>query len=276
MVVARAAEQRVVTAATKEQVISAPADQEVSPACHQRVASCAAVEARRIGMTARRGTESCPANERAHAARIDPVIAASTVHDEAVDVAAIELPFHFAVDADDELLVRTEPHQRTSEESPGNREEGNLIIPRGAGDGQHAVTERHGGEKTARLEPFNHQISILTYAAGGVIARGESCAAPLFSDRPIECSAMPSPTDFPTRGKVIAVKDGFVVFAPRDTTYEMHLQTPKAYTGPVNAPIDAFIRLSPRQGLYSAHRRELHCTHLRAAQDRAGARALSR
>src|SRR5204863_1682412 len=52
---------------------------------------------------------------------------------------------------------------------------------------------------------------------------------------------------FPTRGKVIAVQDGMVVFTPRDTTYEMHLRTPKAYTGPLNTPVDALIRLSARK-----------------------------
>jgi hypothetical protein len=58
---------------------------------------------------------------------------------------------------------------------------------------------------------------------------------------------MPSPTDFPTRGKVTSVNDGFVVFVPRDTTYEMHLKTAKPYDGPVNGPIDALIRLQARK-----------------------------
>src|SRR6266516_5367604 len=58
---------------------------------------------------------------------------------------------------------------------------------------------------------------------------------------------MPSPTDFPTRGKVTAVKDGFGVFLPHDTTYEMHLTTAKPYDGPVNAPVDVLIRLSARK-----------------------------
>ena len=58
---------------------------------------------------------------------------------------------------------------------------------------------------------------------------------------------MPSPSDFPTRGKVTAVQDGQVTFIPRDTTYEMFLKTAKPYTGPVNAPVDALIRLSARK-----------------------------
>jgi hypothetical protein len=46
---------------------------------------------------------------------------------------------------------------------------------------------------------------------------------------------------------VTAVKDGYVVFTPRDTTYEMHLQTPQPYSGPVDAPVDALIRLQARK-----------------------------
>jgi hypothetical protein len=58
---------------------------------------------------------------------------------------------------------------------------------------------------------------------------------------------MPSPSDFPTRGKVTAVQDGQLTFVPRDTTYELFLKTAKPYTGPVNAPVDALIRLSARK-----------------------------
>src|SRR4051812_30728280 len=58
---------------------------------------------------------------------------------------------------------------------------------------------------------------------------------------------MSSPNDFPTRGRVIAVKDGYVVFRPRDTTYEMHLKTAKPYTGAVDAPVDALVRLQARK-----------------------------
>src|SRR5262245_53708696 len=69
----------------------------------------------------------------------------------------------------------------------------------------------------------------------------------LLPSRPIKCAAMPGPSDFPTRGKVTAVNDGHVVFVPRDTNYEMHLKTTKPYEGPVNAPVDALIRLSARK-----------------------------
>jgi hypothetical protein len=60
---------------------------------------------------------------------------------------------------------------------------------------------------------------------------------------------MSSPTDFPTSGKVTAVKDDgrTVVFAPHGTSYELHLKTAAAYTGPVNAPVRAILRLAARK-----------------------------
>jgi hypothetical protein len=36
---------------------------------------------------------------------------------------------------------------------------------------------------------------------------------------------MPRVTDYPARGRVLEVDDGTVVFAPRDTTYRLHLRT---------------------------------------------------
>ena len=60
---------------------------------------------------------------------------------------------------------------------------------------------------------------------------------------------MPSPTDFPTAGKVIAVKDDgrTVVFAPRGTVYKHYLKTAAPYAGPIDAPIEALIRLTARK-----------------------------
>ena len=51
-------------------------------------------------------------------------------------------------------------------------------------------------------------------------------------------------------GKVIAVNDEgrTVVFAPRGTSYELHLKCATApYAGPVNAPVQAVIRLAARK-----------------------------
>jgi len=65
---------------------------------------------------------------------------------------------------------------------------------------------------------------------------------------PVTLRSMPSPTDFATPGKVIAINDGgIVVFAPRGTTYELHLKTQTPYTGLIGAPVEAFIRLSARK-----------------------------
>lgn len=58
---------------------------------------------------------------------------------------------------------------------------------------------------------------------------------------------MPSPTDFPTTGKVTTVLDDGVVFNPRGTTYQLHLKTAGPYTGPVNSPVEAIIRATGRK-----------------------------
>ena len=50
-----------------------------------------------------------------------------------------------------------------------------------------------------------------------------------------------------TTGKVIAVKDGLVLFRPRNTNYELHLKTDGQYAGVVNAPVDATIRATGRK-----------------------------
>jgi hypothetical protein len=56
-----------------------------------------------------------------------------------------------------------------------------------------------------------------------------------------------APQNAITRGKVIAVKDRIVVFVPRGTNYQLHVQTSTQYTGPLNAPVDAVIRGTGRK-----------------------------
>ena len=58
---------------------------------------------------------------------------------------------------------------------------------------------------------------------------------------------MPSPSDFPTPGKVTAVLDGSVIFAPRGTSYELHLKAAGPYSGPTNTPVEAIIRVQARK-----------------------------
>ncbi len=58
---------------------------------------------------------------------------------------------------------------------------------------------------------------------------------------------MPSLADFTARGKVTTVNDNSVVFAPKDTSYELHLLTKGRYDGPVNIPIDARVRTVVRK-----------------------------
>ena len=50
----------------------------------------------------------------------------------------------------------------------------------------------------------------------------------------------------PSKGKVIAVRDGIVIFSPTGTNYEMHLACP-AYVGPVDVPVRGIIRVQPRK-----------------------------
>src|SRR5688572_19529979 len=47
-------------------------------------------------------------------------------------------------------------------------------------------------------------------------------------------------------GKVIAVRDGKVVFNPTGTNYEIELACP-SYAGPVNKPVKATIRVRARK-----------------------------
>ncbi len=58
---------------------------------------------------------------------------------------------------------------------------------------------------------------------------------------------MPTLADFTARGKVIAVNDASVVFAPRDTSYELQLATQGRYDGPVNVLVDAWVRATARK-----------------------------
>lgn len=59
---------------------------------------------------------------------------------------------------------------------------------------------------------------------------------------------MSSPSDFPARGRVIDANDERVVFQPAGTTYQVHLRSePEAYSGPVNKPVRALIRVMARK-----------------------------
>ena len=56
-----------------------------------------------------------------------------------------------------------------------------------------------------------------------------------------------NPHEFATPGKIVAVNHDSVVFAPRGTSYEMHLKTATPYTGPTNTPVEAVIRVTARK-----------------------------
>jgi hypothetical protein len=47
-------------------------------------------------------------------------------------------------------------------------------------------------------------------------------------------------------GKITSVKDGLVVFAPANTSYELHLQSPD-YAGPTHKPVAATVRVKARK-----------------------------
>ena len=53
--------------------------------------------------------------------------------------------------------------------------------------------------------------------------------------------------EFATPGKIVAVNDDSVVFAPRGTSYEMHLRTATRYAGATNTPVEAVIRVTARK-----------------------------
>jgi hypothetical protein len=57
---------------------------------------------------------------------------------------------------------------------------------------------------------------------------------------------MAAATDFPTRGKVLASKDGMIAFNPRGTTYELHLKH-AGEAPPLNTLIDVLVRGTARK-----------------------------
>jgi hypothetical protein len=69
---------------------------------------------------------------------------------------------------------------------------------------------------------------------------------------PTEVAAAAAATaaaEFAGPGKIVAVKDALVVFAPRGTSYELHLKTPGGgqYAGATNTPLDALVRVTARK-----------------------------
>lgn len=58
---------------------------------------------------------------------------------------------------------------------------------------------------------------------------------------------MASAKDFAARGKVTAVKNGMVIFAPSNTNYLLYLQTAQPYQGPIGKLISAAIRAKARK-----------------------------
>jgi hypothetical protein len=54
-------------------------------------------------------------------------------------------------------------------------------------------------------------------------------------------------SEFAACGKVTAVKDGQVVFAPSNTNYLLYLQTARPYQGPIDQLISATIRVKARK-----------------------------
>ena len=59
---------------------------------------------------------------------------------------------------------------------------------------------------------------------------------------------MPRITDFPTRGRVCAIRDDrTIVFKPNGTSYELFLQPSEPYTAPMDEPIDVLIRVQARK-----------------------------
>ena len=57
---------------------------------------------------------------------------------------------------------------------------------------------------------------------------------------------MPAPTDIPARGKVVAAREGGVVFAPSGTNYELDLLSPQ-YAGGLNVLTDGVVRVTARK-----------------------------
>lgn len=57
---------------------------------------------------------------------------------------------------------------------------------------------------------------------------------------------MATATAYQATGKVTAVKDGKIVFAPTGTNYELELVCPK-YSGPINKPVKGTVRVRARK-----------------------------
>ncbi|HET6251531.1 MAG TPA: hypothetical protein VFE47_27855 [Tepidisphaeraceae bacterium] len=57
---------------------------------------------------------------------------------------------------------------------------------------------------------------------------------------------MPTAVELTASGKVIAVREGLVIFSPAGTSYEMQLVCP-GYAGPVNVPVQGIIRAKARK-----------------------------
>jgi hypothetical protein len=55
---------------------------------------------------------------------------------------------------------------------------------------------------------------------------------------------MANATEYAARGKVSGAQDGMVVFLPANTNYQMHLAAGGGYTGPLNKPIQATVRVT--------------------------------
>ena len=58
---------------------------------------------------------------------------------------------------------------------------------------------------------------------------------------------MPSNTDFPAFGKVIRIEEGFVIFSPANTNYQIKLVTASKYDGPLDTRIPCLIQASARK-----------------------------
>ena len=58
---------------------------------------------------------------------------------------------------------------------------------------------------------------------------------------------MPTPTEFPARGKVLEINGRTIVFHPANTTYRTHLGIASGLTVTTDRLLDAIIRLSARK-----------------------------
>lgn len=58
---------------------------------------------------------------------------------------------------------------------------------------------------------------------------------------------MPTPNDYPARGKITAIRGDVAVFNPANTNYELQLQVGKGFSAPLNTPVDVLIRVVARK-----------------------------